>query len=293
MILVFGSINVDIIMPVSSLPRPGETVLAKTMNVKPGGKGANQALAAQRAGVRTSLIGRVGQDDHAKIALSLLKNEKVDLSLVKVSDRATGCATIMVDKDGENLIGVASGANLDIGSDQVDDDLLTECNVLLLQQEVPLEQNLRLASRARDKSIPVVYNFAPSEPASEELFSTIDYLVMNKIEASRVLALDRQREPVEIAKAINQKYGVTTVITLGAKGAIAESKSGSFRASAPTVRVVDTVGSGDTFCGYFAAEIAKGNQSTDSVLKIATRAASIACTRYGAQAGIPCRSEVF
>ena len=293
MILVFGSINVDIIMLVSSLPRPGETVLAKTMNVKPGGKGANQALAAQRAGVRTSLIGRVGQDDHAKIALSLLKNEKVDLSLVKVSDRATGCATIMVDKDGENLIGVASGANLDIGSDQVDDDLLTECNVLLLQQEVPLEQNLRLASRARDKSIPVVYNFAPSEPVSEELFSTIDYIIMNKIEASKILTLGAQKEPVEIAKAINRQYGITTVITLGEKGAIAESKSGSFRVSAPVVKVVDTVGSGDTFCGCFAAEIAKGNRSTDSALRIATRAASIACSRYGAHAGIPCRSDVF
>tara|TARA_B100000686_G_scaffold355392_1_gene474603 strand:- start:20332 stop:21174 length:843 start_codon:yes stop_codon:yes gene_type:complete len=280
-------------MPVFSLPRPGETVLAKTMNVKPGGKGANQALAAQRAGVKTSLVGRVGQDAHAKIALSSLKDENVDLSLVKVSDRETGCAIIMVDKDGENIISVASGANLDVASNQVDDDMLTECDVVLLQQEVLLEQNLRLASRARDRSIPVVYNFAPSEPASEELFSTIDYIIMNKIEASKILTLGAQKEPVEIAKAINRQYGITTVITLGEKGAIAESKSGSFRVSAPVVKVVDTVGSGDTFCGYFAAEIAKGNRSTDSALRIATRAASIACSRYGAQAGIPCRSDVF
>ena len=292
-ILVFGSINVDLMMPVFSFPKSGETVLTEEVSQTPGGKGANQAIAAQRAGVKTMFAGSVGSDGHAETALSLLRREGVDLSLVTVSDRLTGCAFILVDKHGENIISVASGANLDTRADQIDDDSLTNFDVLLLQQEVSLEQNFRLASRARQKGVKVIYNFAPSGRVSRQLFSKIDYLIVNEVEAPVIVAPERYNDPAEMAKRLCQKYGFAVVITLGAKGAVAATEKSLFRILAPSVGVVDTTGAGDTFCGYLAAEVAKGHNLGDSCLEIAIQAASIACTRAGAQSGIPHRYEVF
>jgi len=292
-ILVFGSINVDLMMPVSSLPRPGETVLTEEIRQIPGGKGANQAMAAQRAGVNTRFAGSVGQDSHADTALSLLKEQEIDLSLVTVSDRSTGCAVILIDKHGENVISVASGANLDTRADQIGNDTLENSDVLLLQQEVCIEENVFLASRARQRGVKVIYNFAPASTVSAELFTHIDYLIVNEIEASAVSGQDPYDDPVEMAELISRQHGVSVVITLGAQGAVVASKEGLFCLRAPSVGAIDTTGAGDTFCGYFAAEVAKGQNAIEASLEIAIRAASIACTRSGAQPGIPHRHEVF
>ncbi|MBO67093.1 MAG: ribokinase [Acidiferrobacteraceae bacterium] len=293
MIIVFGSINIDLLMSVSSLPAPGETVLTHEMQRSPGGKGANQAIASQRAGSKTKFVGCVGSDSDADEALSLLRYQEVDISSVLFSDRSTGCAIVLVDNNGENMITVASGANLDIQADQVDGTELEDSSVLLLQQEVPLEQNIKLATRAHQTDTKVVYNFAPAGKLSEELFSVIDYLIVNEVEASTIMTPSIYDHPVEIAKTLCHEYGVTVVITLGSEGALAVSKTTLAEVPAPSVKVVDTTGSGDTFCGYFAAEIAKGSTSIESCLEVAIRAASVACTRYGAQSGIPHRHDVF
>ena len=292
-ILVFGSINVDLMMPVSSLPRAGETVLTEKIRKIPGGKGANQAMAAQRAGVKTRFAGSVGQDSHADTALSLLKEQEIDLSLVTVSERSTGCAVVLIDRHGENMISVASGANLDIRADQIGDDTLENSDVLLLQQEVCIEENVCLASRARQRGVKVIYNFAPATTVSTALFAQIDYLIVNEIEASVAVGQDQYADPVDIAELIAREYGVAVVITLGAQGALVATKKSLFCLPAPPVEAIDTTGAGDTFCGYFAAEVAKGRSAIEASLEIAIRAASIACTRSGAQPGIPHSHEVF
>jgi len=293
MILVFGSINIDLLMSVSSLPVAGETVLTHEFQQSPGGKGANQAIASQRAGTETRFVGSVGADSYADKALSLLRYQQVDISLVKVSERSTGCAVVLVDSNGENIISVASGANLDIRADQVDDAVLLSSSVLVLQQEVSLQQNIRLAARAHQADTKIVYNFAPAGKVSEELFSIIDYLIVNEVEASTILTPGRYDNPVDIAKTLCREYGFTVVITLGAEGALAVSKTELIELPAPSVEAVDTTGAGDTFCGYFAAEIAKGSEPIGSCLEVAIQAASVACTRYGAQPGIPHRHEIF
>jgi ribokinase len=292
MILIFGSVNVDLLMSVSSLPKPGETVLTKEIRQTPGGKGANQAFAAQRAGAKTVFVGSVGADGHAELALSLLKEQGVDLSLVKVSARSTGCAVILVDKHGENSIAVASGANVELRADQVDENTLKNSDVLLLQQEVSPEENFRLACRARQRNIKVIYNLAPASKVPREFFQQIDYLVLNEIEASLVVGRDAIDNPAEVAAILSREHGITVVITLGAKGAVAASRNNLVRLPAPAVEIVDTTGAGDTFCGYFAVEVAKERNPMASCLKIAIQAASIACTRPGAQPGIPHRHEV-
>ena len=148
-VLVFGSVNVDLVMRVSALPISGETVLTDDYQLLPGGKGANQALAARRAGADSVFIGAVGDDAHGILALALLEQDGVDLSYTIKSNRNPGCAVVMVDEVGCNLIGVASGANQDIQSDQVADELIDQAGIVVLQQEIPIEQNLRLAQRAQ------------------------------------------------------------------------------------------------------------------------------------------------
>jgi len=292
MILVFGSVNVDLVMSVFSFPKPGETVLAEEVRQMPGGKGANQALAAQRAGAETVFVGSVGPDVYAELALSSLKEQDVVLSLTNISDRLTGCAVVLVDKYGENAITVASGANLDLRADQVDDNTLKNCDALLIQQEIPLQENVRLAYRAQQRGVKVIYNLAPASKVTGEIFQQIDYLVLNEAEASVVVGRDSIDNPAEVAETLSREHGFTVVMTLGAEGVVAASEGQLIRLPAPTVDVVDTTGAGDTFCGYFAAQVAKEKSSITACLEIAIQAASNACTWLGAQPGIPYRREI-
>jgi ribokinase len=180
MIVVFGSINVDVLVPVPHLPAPGETVLGGDYRVASGGKGANQALAARRAGANVFMAGAVGDDSFAAIGLDLLRRDGVDLSLVATVERSTGCATITVDPDGENQIAVASGANLLARAAQVPDRLLGSKTVLVLQREVPSEENAALIARARVRGARIVLSLAPAgfiEPARLE---DIDVLIANE-----------------------------------------------------------------------------------------------------------------
>ncbi len=150
-----------------------------------------------------------------------------------------------------------------------------------------------MASRAQNRDAKVIYNLAPAGRASRELFDQVDYLIVNEIEAFTVAGCDTKGDPTEVVETLAREYGLTVVITLGAMGVVAFSRGELIRLPAPTVEVIDTTGAGDTFCGYFAAEVAKKSKSIESCLEIAGRAASIACTHPGAQSGIPYASQIF
>ena len=286
MIIVFGSANVDLVMALPSLPAPGETVLTEGYQAVPGGKGANQALAACRAGSDTTFVGAVGDDAYSELALSLLSSEGVDLSPVKFSDRPTGCAVVMVDDDGENAIGVASGANLDVQAGQINDQLLQKTDVLVLQQEVPVEQNAELARRARAQGVEIVFNLAPAARVPDEFLADVDYLIVNQVEAAFLAGEADPGEVHTLAHTLARDHNLTTIITLGAEGAHAASGDEMHSISAPVVEVVDTTGAGDTFTGYLAAGLAAG-KPLEQCLSQAVGAASLACTRLGAQSAIP------
>ena len=183
-VLVFGSTNVDLVMRVAALPVSGETVLADEYLAVPGGKGANQALAACRAGATTCFISAGGNDDHARVALTELERSGVDLSGLAQSKRNTGCAVVLGDDAGRNQIGVASGANLDVHAGQVSNEQLQSSSVLVLQQEVPALENLQLVRRAQQLKIQVLYNLAPALNVHDELMSGSDWLVLNQVEVS-------------------------------------------------------------------------------------------------------------
>lgn len=280
MIVVFGSINADLIVPVAHLPTPGETVLGGDYRVTPGGKGSNQALAARRAGSRVTIAAAVGRDAFAEVALSLLRRDGVDLALVATSDRPTGCATITVDPKGENQIAVASCANFEVAAAQVPDRLLGPGTILVLQREVPAGENARLIRRARDRGVRIILSLAPAGPIAPARLADIDILIANEGEAATLGAdaATRLREAL--------------VVTRGAAGATAFPAGGGKIAVPPlAIAPVDTTGAGDTFAGVLAAGLDLG-LALEGALRRASAAAALACLAVGAQSAMPDRAAI-
>ena len=302
MILVLGSINIDLVARAPSIPRPGETVLAPGYETLFGGKGANQAVAAARAGQGTgtevAIAARVGSDAFGRAALGNLAANGVSPAFVGEGPEPTGCAFIAVDDRGENAITVASGANGALAAASLG-YAFAAADVLVLQMEVPFAESLLTARRARQAGAPVIWNLAPV-PAGlgradlSDLLAATDMLVVNEHEAlaaARILGT-AAGSPEAAAAALAQAGRLTAVLTAGARGALAVRPDGA-RHAAPALAVgaVDTTGAGDTFVGVLAAEIARG-RALPGALRRACVAASLACTRSGAQAGMPERAEL-
>ena len=279
MIVVFGSINVDLIVPVPRLPRAGETVLGGDYALLPGGKGANQALAACRAGAAVALVGAVGADSFAGVALDLLRRDKVDTRLVQVVERPTGCAAIMVSSEGENTIAVAPGANASVRSDQVPDDLLCARTTLVTQMEVPPGETALLIRRMRAAHGGCsLLNLAPALPVDLALLEAIDLAVANEGEVAAT-----GFDPRQLAQRLRQGL----VVTRGAAGALAILRDG-IRIEVPALAIepVDTTGAGDTFVGVLAAALDLGS-TLETALRRASAAAGLACLARGAQTAMP------
>ncbi|MFN3669081.1 MAG: ribokinase [Brevundimonas sp.] len=271
---VVGSINLDFVASAPRLPRAGETVTGATLARHPGGKGANQALAAQRLGAEVRLIGRVGRDGMAEEAMSLLLAEDVDVSGV-VTDAAspTGVALIAVDPEGENQIVVAAGANHSAMPEQLPARIESP---LILQLELPIETVEAAAGRATEF---VCVNLAPAAPVSEQLLRRADLLVVNESEAA-------------FYGDLLHHGGGKVVVTLGARGAVMLQRGAEIaRATPPRVKAVDATGAGDCFVGAICVALLEGMEP-EAALRFACAAGAIAATRSGAQPSMPTRDEV-
>jgi ribokinase len=278
MIVVFGSINGDLIVPVPHLPHPGETVLGGDYSILPGGKGANQALAARRAGAEVMLAGAVGTDSFADIALGGLRRQGVDTRLVRSVEQPTGCAAIMVSAEGENAIAVAPGANARVCADQVPDEFLGPATILVTQMEVPPGETEILIGRLRARGGRSLLNLAPALPVAPALLRNVDLVVANEGEAATLGS-----EPARTAQLPRQAL----VVTRGAMGATAFLRGGR-RIEVPALPIepVDTTGAGDTFVGVLAAALDLG-ANLESALRQASAAAGLACLARGAQSAMP------
>jgi ribokinase len=294
MVIVFGSINLDLVTRVARFPAPGETIGAESFATYPGGKGANQALAAARAGAAVRLYGAVGSDAFADAALALLAAGGVDLDGVKRAAAPTGSATILVDAHGENCIAVASGANALADPEAVPDTVLAPGTVLVLQHEVPDQANAELIARAHRAGARIVLNAAPARPLSVELLRQVDVLVLNETEAAALAAQHgwpATPHPFSAAAIAVAAPIFAVVVTLGKEGALAASGTGTIRVRAPGVEVVDTTGAGDAFVGALAAAI-DARASLQDALRAAVVAGSLACTGAGAQTALPRREAI-
>lgn len=293
MIIVFGSLNVDLVTPVARLPGPGETVIGPAYALHPGGKGANQALAARRAGAQVALLGAVGRDDFAALALSLLQQDGVDLSHVARLDAPTGAAFISVAQDGANQIVVAAGANALAEPSALAALAPAEGDILLLQRETSDAANLVAARAMKQAGGRVILNLAPAGAPDPALLAQLDILVANEHEAlilAQALGWP-DLDPDEIARRVDAERGVICVVTLGGDGVVAWQGGLRRRLPAPAVDVVDTVAAGDSFVGAFAAALAQG-YGLSGALQRGLAAGSLACTRPGAQPSIPRREEI-
>jgi len=289
-ILVFGSLNIDLVFAVEALPRAGETVTARRFETLPGGKGANQATAAARAGAEVLMAGCVGDDGFGRSLLKALGGNGVDVRLVRRVSAATGCAVVAVDAKGENQILVASGANALARAADVPDALLGPRTTLLLEREVEARESAALARRAKRRGARVILNLAPMGPVPEELLAASDVIVVNEHEAAMLLG----GEPAcaSAAAAFASRRGITLIVTLGAEGAMAFRPDGPvLRVGALPVTPVDTTGAGDAFVGVLAAALDRG-QALAEALRRASVAGALACLKEGAQSALPTAEEI-
>jgi len=293
MITVFGSCGLDLIANVPRLPAPGETVLGGVFGMSPGGKGANQAMAVKRSGRPVRFAGAVGNDDFAKRALELLKAEGVDLGATKVAEgEATQIASIFVDAKGENVIAVLPGANATLTPADADKALegLPAGTIVMMQQEINQAATERALDVAKAKGLVSILNTAPFLPDTPGMAHKASILVANETEFA--LLCDGKTEPLDqLMENWARTHGQTVIVTLGAAGARAATPEGLINVAALKVTPVDTVGAGDTFCGYLAAGLDAGLDLEAAMTRAAT-AASLACLKPGAQPAVPTIAEV-
>lgn len=298
MILVFGSVNMDLVASVAAIPRPGETVLSPGYRTLFGGKGANQAVAAARMGGRVAMVGRVGEDGFGEACRGNLAANGVEIGALATAAAPTGCAFITVDATGENAITVASGANGTVEAGDLPERLVGRDTLAVMQMEVPLAASLAAARRVKAAGGRVVWNLAPA-PAGltgtelRDILVTTDVFIVNEIEAEMAAqALGGAADVRAAGRHVAQQGGATCVVTAGASGAFACLPDGTVRhMPAPAVTPVDTTGAGDTFAGVLAAELTLHGR-LDQAVQRACAAASMACLAPGAQDGMPTRRQL-
>ncbi len=271
-LVVFGSANADIVFRLPSLPAPGETVLGQAGHAMPGGKGLNQAIAAARAGAAVRFAGCIGADAHGAMLRVALRDAGVDVTGLVESEAPTGMAAVMVDFDGRNQIAVSSGANAGAAASLVPDAVLTADTLLLLQMEVPAAANAALLALARSRGSRSILNLAPAAP----LPALPDILVVNEPEAAFLAGM---LGCAATAAGLQAALGCTVLRTLGQAGA----EAAGLHIPGFAVRVADTVGAGDAWCGALAAVLLEG-AALPAAIRFANAAGALACTRPGAHA---------
>jgi ribokinase len=292
-VVVVGSVNVDLIVSVERLPGPGETVLGDDFVEQDGGKGANQAAAAARAGANVAMIAAVGRDAQGERALANLAAGGVDVSACqRLADVRTGVALIVVDRAAENQIAVASGANARLDAAMVESGMSQldppQGAVCLLGFEVGDAAVMAAARAARDREMLIVLDPAPARPIPEDVLQAGAILTPNEVEAE---VLTGEAAPETAAAALAARTRAPVIVTLGAEGALLWSEGQAEHLPATQVRAVDTTGAGDALAGILAAELARGADLREA-LRWAMCGAALKTTRPGARAGLPTRAEI-
>lgn len=294
-ILVIGSLNADLVVRAPRFPKPGETISGDDLQTIPGGKGANQAVAAARQGAAVSMIGRVGSDSFSQLLLDNLAQNHVNTAEVKRDSSATGTAIIVVDENGQNSIVLSPGANGKVTPADVETASFLNSKLLLLQLEIPTPTVLHAAQRARAHHVKVVLNPAPAKSLPDELLRSIDFLIPNESELSILsgMPVTDIATAESAARALLKKGNFTVIVTLGAKGALIVNETGaSIHIPSFPVNAVDTTAAGDAFIGGFAAALLE-NKSLEECVRLGCACGAIAATKFGAQPSLPTREETL
>lgn len=290
-IVVVGSANTDLVVPVPSIPAPGETVLGGDLQRIPGGKGANQAVAAARLGAEVYFIGRVGSDDFGRHTLHNLQREGIDTRFVSLDDDApSGVALIAVAEQGQNSIVVAPGANMRLSSEDVvsASTAFAGADAVVVQLEIPLEAVEAAARLARHHGARLILNPAPARPLPNTLYSLVDYIIPNETEGRQ---LTGATEIVTIIQTLRERGCQAVILTLGERGVAYQIGETLQQVPAYSVPVVDTTAAGDAFVAGFTVALCEG-RSLSEAIDFGQRVASLTVSRWGAQSALPYRAEL-
>jgi ribokinase len=291
---VVGSLNADLVVRAPRFPQPGETISGEDLKIIPGGKGANQSVAAARQGASVAMVGRVGNDSFGPDLINNLKQNLVDTSHVQIDrEAATGTATIIVDAKGQNSIVLSAGGNGRVSPADVDHVSFSEYKLLLLQLEIPVEPVLAAARRAKEQGLRVLLNPAPARSLPEELVALPDFIVPNESELSLLT-----NQPVHdlasaerAAKTLLTQGAQTVIVTLGANGALIVNHEFTKHIPSFKIDVVDTTAAGDAFIGGFASALLQEKPLQDAV-RYGCACGALAATKFGAQPSLPTKEEV-
>ncbi len=306
-VLVIGSLNADLVVRTPHFPQPGETISGDDLQIIPGGKGANQAVAAARQGASVAMLGRVGKDSFGPFLLDNLKSDSVDITNVLIDDSATGTAIIVIDASGQNSIVLSAGANGKVTPKDIE-ALNIEARILLLQLEIPLETVIHAAKWGKQKGMTVILNPAPACELPNELISSVDYIIPNETELNLLTGIPVTdiSSTEQAAKALLNRGAKNVIVTLGQKGALFVSNKQGMHIDTYKVNVVDTTAAGDAFIGGFASYLVRALESDSKLSDVQQQAAAVqikavkyanacgalATTKFGAQPSLPTKEDV-
>jgi ribokinase len=292
-ILIVGSLNADLVVRVPRFPQPGETISGGDLQIIPGGKGANQAVAAARQGASVSMLGRVGNDSFGPELIQNLKQNNVDTSHVQIdSGAATGTAIIVVDAKGQNNIVLSPGGNGQVRPADVADISFSDYKLLLLQLEIPIEAVTSAAQRARESGLSVLLNPAPAISLPKKLIARSDFILPNETELG--LLTNRSVHDIpsaeKAARTLLEDGAQNVIVTLGANGALIVNQEITKHIPSFEVQVIDTTAAGDAFIGGFASALLS-NKSLEEAVRYGCACGALAATKFGAQPSLPTREE--
>ncbi len=296
-VVVIGSLNMDLVITTQRAPEAGETLSGIDFHTIPGGKGANQAVAAAKLGCTVAMVGRVGSDEFGKKLLETLSNCGVDISNIsRDTEASTGVAMIMVESDGQNRILLVPGANDKVTSLEmvVVENLIAKAKLLIMQMEIPSSSVHQALELANFHHVPVLLNLSPAASLPDEMLQKVKYLVVNETESSALTGLSVvDIQTAKTAAGLLLEKGTNTVIiTLGDLGAVYASSEGVFTSPAYFVKSVDTTAAGDAFIGGYASAVLEGKHERECI-QYANAVGALTTTKLGAQISLPTKVELF
>ena len=294
-ICVIGSLNMDLVVNVDTMPKPGQTIIGSNFKEVPGGKGANQAVAMARLNGNVTMIGKVGEDGFGQTLINSLKNDKVDTTYIQTAKGATGVALITVDKNAQNSIVVSPGANFEVKEDDIDNNIeaIKNSDIVVLQLETPLNTIKYALNKAKELNKYTILNPAPAVKLDDEIIKNIDLLTPNETELEIISGVSIEtEEDIQKASQIMIEKGVKElIVTLGSKGSLYINKEKSMFKKAYKVEAVDTTAAGDSYTGALAVALSQ-DKGMEEAMDFASKVGALSVLKEGAQSSLPTLEDV-
>ena len=294
-ICVIGSLNMDLVVNVDTMPKPGQTIIGSNFKEVPGGKGANQAVAMARLNGNVSMIGKVGEDGFGQTLINSLKNDKVDTTYIQTSKGATGVALITVDKNAQNYIVVSPGANFEVKEDDIDNNIeaIKNSDIVVLQLETPLNTIKYALNKAKELNKYTILNPAPAVKLDDEIIKNVDLLTPNETELEIIsgVSIETEEDIQKAAQIMIEKGVKELIVTLGSKGSLYINKEKSMFKKAYKVEAVDTTAAGDSYTGALAVALSQ-DKNIEDALDFGSKVGALSVLKEGAQSSLPTLEDV-